>query len=35
MLAPYDELKERLDRWTGTKDTKQTRLMSNNALFLI
>ena len=27
MLGPYDEVKERLDRWTGTRDTQQTRLM--------
>jgi len=29
MLAPYDEAKERLNKYTGTKDTKQTRLISS------
>lgn len=27
MLGPYDEVKERLDKYTGTPDTLQTRLM--------
>lgn len=27
MLAPYDEVKERLNKATNTKDTRQTRLM--------
>lgn len=29
MLAPYDEVKERLNKWTGTKDAKSTLLMSS------
>jgi len=29
MLAPYDEAKERLNKATGTKDTKQTRLIAS------
>jgi len=29
MLAPYDEAKERLNKYYGTKDTKQTRLISS------
>jgi len=29
MLAPYDEIKERLNHYFGTKDTKQTRLLSS------
>jgi len=27
MLAPYDEVKERLNNFTQTKDTRSTRLM--------
>lgn len=27
MLAPYDEVKERLDKYTGKKDLTSTRLM--------
>ena len=29
MLAPYDEVKERLNNFTGTKDTQSTRLISS------
>jgi len=29
MLAPYDEVKERLNKYYGTKDTMQTRLISS------
>jgi solute carrier family 25 oxoglutarate transporter 11 len=29
MLGPYDEVKERLDKWTGTKDALQTRLIAS------
>lgn len=32
MLGPYDEVKERLDKWSGTKDTLQTRLMYNKKI---
>jgi len=31
MLGPYDEIKERLNKYYGTKDTQQTRLMSSAA----
>lgn len=31
MLGPYDEIKERLNKFYGTKDTQQTRLMSSAA----
>jgi len=29
MLGPYDEVKERLNKMKGTKDTKETRLTSS------
>ena len=29
MLAPYDEVKERLNKWSGTKDTQRTRLTAS------
>lgn len=29
MIAPYEELKERLNAWTGTVDTLQTRLIAS------
>ena len=29
MLAPYDEVKERINHWRGTKDTQSTRLISS------
>jgi len=29
MLAPYDEVKERINKATGTKDTKSTRLIAS------
>jgi len=29
MLAPYDEAKERLNKWSGTKDSMSTRLVAS------
>ena len=29
MLGPFDEVKERLNRWSGTKDTVSTRLIAS------
>jgi len=29
MLAPYDEVKDRLNKWSGSKDTMQTKLIAS------
>jgi len=29
MLGPYDEVKERMNKYTGTKDTTKTRLAAS------
>lgn len=31
MLGPYDEIKEKLNKFFGTNDTQQTRLLSSAA----